>query len=219
MKREKKVAVKRLPAVPLITCDPYFSVWSAGDRLYETDSVHWTGKRKRITGTARIDGNDYRFMGRGKAMPMEQTKLEVTAFFTQYCFEMAGVGLAVTFWTPLLLSGLDELSRPCSYLDMAVCSLDGKKHQVEISWEFAGELCCNQGQTEKSGAAWAGNSGGSMARASGAKALGAQRRQHCYRLGVSLSCIGRKSGQGGILLPGETLPLCKLSVFPGWRYA
>ena len=86
MKREKKVAVKRLPAVPLITCDPYFSVWSAGDRLYETDSVHWTGKRKRITGTARIDGNDYRFMGRGKAMPMEQTKLEVTAFFTQYCF-------------------------------------------------------------------------------------------------------------------------------------
>ena len=151
MKREKKVAVKRLPAVPLITCDPYFSVWSAGDRLYETDSVHWTGKRKRITGTARIDGNDYRFMGRGKAMPMEQTKLEVTAFFTQYCFEMAGVGLAVTFWTPLLLSGLDELSRPCSYLDMAVCSLDGKKHQVEISWEFAGELCCNQGKKEKIG--------------------------------------------------------------------
>ena len=151
MAREKKMAAGRLPAVPLITCDPYFSIWSGSDHLYETDSMHWTGKRKRITGIARIDGNDYRFMGRGKAAPMKQTRLEVTAFFTKYFFETVGVELAVTFWTPLLLDNLDVLSRPCSYLDMSVCSMDGKKHQVEVLWEFAGELSCNHGQTEKVG--------------------------------------------------------------------
>jgi hypothetical protein len=149
--RKKRVAAGRLPAVPLITCDPYFSVWSGSDCLCDTDTMHWTGRRKRITGIVRVDGVDHRFMGTGKAVPAKQTKLEVTSFFTRYCFEMAGVGLTVTFWTPLLLDDLDVLSRPCSYLDMDVCSLDSEQHQVEVFWEFAGELCCDRGQTEKVG--------------------------------------------------------------------
>lgn len=149
--RKERAAVTRLPAVPLITCDPYFSVWSGSDLLHESDTMHWTGRRKRVKGTAEIDGAKYRFMGTGKAVPMEQTQTEVTAFFTRYCFEAAGVELTVTFWTPLLLDDLNVLSRPCSYLDMEVCSLDGEKHQVEVQWEFAGELCCDRGQTEKIG--------------------------------------------------------------------
>ncbi len=151
MGRKKRVAVRRLPAVPLITCDPYFSIWSGSDRLFETDTMHWTGRRKRITGIAEIDGTRYRFMGTGQAVPMEQTQMEVTAVFTRYYFEAAGVELTVTFWTPLLLDDLDVLSRPCSYLDMEVGSLDRERHQVEVRWEFSGELCCNRGQTEKIG--------------------------------------------------------------------
>lgn len=147
----KRIAAGRLPAVPLITCDPYFSLWSGSDCLYETDTCHWTGRRKRVTGTARIDGVDYRFMGLGKAQAMEQTSLSVTATCSAYRFQAAGVELCLEFWTPLLLDDLDVMSRPCSYLDMAVRSLDGKSHEVEIAWEFAGELCCDGGQTEKIG--------------------------------------------------------------------
>ena len=60
-----------------------------------------------------------------------------------------GVELAVDFWTPLLLEDLDILSRPCSYVDMAVRSMDGKSHMVEVVLEFDGELCCDKGQTGK----------------------------------------------------------------------
>lgn len=148
---KNEVKRDRLPAYPLITCDPYFSIWSGSDLLYERDTMHWTGRRKRIRASVRIDGSKYRFMGQGAQEPMRQTGAEVTAFSTRYHFEAAGTALTVIFWTPLLLDDLDVLSRPCSYVDMEVSSLDGAAHQVEIEWEFSGELCCDRNQTEKIG--------------------------------------------------------------------
>lgn len=151
VKQKRKGAAGRLPAVPLITCDPYFSLWSGSDRLNEAETMHWTGRAKHTAGIVAIDGKRYRFMGTGTEEAMEQTDLSVTATCTQYCFEKAGVTLKVSFWTPLLLDDLELLSRPCSYLDATILSSDGKEHQVELIWEFSGELCCNKGQLEKIG--------------------------------------------------------------------
>lgn len=54
----------RLPSVPLITSDPYFSIWSPYDKLNEGSTRHWTNDEKSLIGAVRVDGKVYRFMGK-----------------------------------------------------------------------------------------------------------------------------------------------------------
>ncbi|MFZ4261771.1 glutaminase domain-containing protein [Sphingobacterium sp. HJSM2_6] len=53
----------RPPSTPIITSDPYFSIWSASDLLTEKNTEHWTGEEHPIFGAIRVDGIVYRFMG------------------------------------------------------------------------------------------------------------------------------------------------------------
>src|SRR5262252_4185483 len=90
---ENEAPKLRPPAVPLVACDPYFSVWSPADNLNDSDTVHWTGKPHRLTSLVRIDDRVYRLMGaHPSAVPaLPQTNLEVLPTRTIYSFAGAGV--------------------------------------------------------------------------------------------------------------------------------
>ena len=135
----------RAPAVPLITVDPYFSVWSMADRLTDDETRHWTGKPNTIEGKAVIDGTPYAFLGRPEGLPvMTQTNLEIDALTTAYTFEEANVRLTAEFTTPLLPQDLELLSRPLTYLSLRIASLDGAAHTAELQVRASEELCLNE---------------------------------------------------------------------------
>jgi len=55
--------VGKMPAYPLVTHDPYFSVWSFTDRLNESATRHWTGTTQGMVGLLEVDGKRYKLMG------------------------------------------------------------------------------------------------------------------------------------------------------------
>lgn len=101
---------------PLFVKDPYFSIWSAGNNLQNSDITFWTGAKKELYGFAIVDGVDYSFLSNRGLHHLKQTSVETSIFKTTYIFQGEDFSLVVEFVSPLLLDELDTLSRPVCYL-------------------------------------------------------------------------------------------------------
>ncbi len=143
---------EKYPAYPLITCDPYFSVWSMSDTLNGDFTRHWTGKQQSMTGLIKVDGITKVFMGRmfhnphnnlHGARTIEQKSVCVTPLKTEYVFEDDKISLTVSFVTPLVLDDLMLMSTPVSYISYNVKSVDGKKHDCTVYFDFSALMCVN----------------------------------------------------------------------------
>jgi len=135
----------RPPSVPLVAHDPYFSIWSPADHLYDAETGHWTGKKQPMHSIVRIDGKAFRLMGSQPSSlgTVKQTALVVNPTQTIYTFQNEAVNIQLVFTTPALVSNLDVLSRPITYLTWKIKSLDGKSHDVQLYFDCGGEIAVN----------------------------------------------------------------------------
>ena len=86
--------LKRAASVPLITHDPFFSIWSSADHLYDTDPTHWTGAKQEIRGYLTVGGKPLYFLGDRTVFDcLPQKKVEITATMTQYTFSNGEITL------------------------------------------------------------------------------------------------------------------------------
>ena len=135
----------RPPAVPLVTCDPYFSIWSQGDRLTDVQTTHWTGKPHRLTSTITIDGKTLRVMGAEPADIPALPQKSVAVWPTRTIYEFASdeITVTLTFLTPSLPDSIDLLSWPVTYITYAVRSVDRRPHRVSVTFDAAAEIAVN----------------------------------------------------------------------------
>lgn len=141
----------RPPAVPLVTHDPYFSVWSNTNKLYSSETRHWTGRENRLSAIVRVDGQTFRLMG---AQPEESASLPQQSVWvlptrTIYNFANNQIGVQMTFLTPAIPNDLELLSRPVTYVTYEVRALDGKRHDVQLYTDAGADLTVNDANTQK----------------------------------------------------------------------
>jgi hypothetical protein len=136
----------RPPAVPLVTFDPYLSIWSCADRLTDRNTQHWTKHEHSLVSLIRVDGQVFRLMGDDptNVPPLPQANLTVTPTRSIYEFEGANVHVTLTFMTPALPQDLDALSLPLNFITWQVSSVDGKNHAVSLYDSTSSELVVNR---------------------------------------------------------------------------
>ncbi|NLR68015.1 DUF4965 domain-containing protein [Chitinophaga varians] len=141
-------AQQKAPAYPLITHDPYFSVWSDTDTLNKAATVHWTGAQQALSGLVKVDGVTYRVLGASDGpeagiVPAQQTDVAVHATQTVYQFRCGQVALTLTFTSPLLVRDLRLMSRPVSYISYCVHAIDNRQHAVDVYFGASSDLAVN----------------------------------------------------------------------------
>ena len=140
---------KRPVAVPLFTVDPYFSIWSCADKLYNGCTKHWTEKPWPIFVGVYIDGVAHVVAGTDEDYKtlrsrIHQTDLQITPLSSIYTFENEIAKVKLTFTTPLLLDRLDILSRPVSYMAYEVEVKKEAVEDVQFVFGISSQGCVNR---------------------------------------------------------------------------
>ncbi len=132
----------RPPSTPLITVDPYFSIWSAGDKLNYSCTQHWTGTPHSLLGMVIVDGVAYNFLGYDRNFKkIEQTKKEISALSSEFTFENELIKVNAVFTSTLLADDLYYLSRPISYLTLSYEKKSDNVKNVEFRIATEKSIC------------------------------------------------------------------------------
>jgi len=140
----------RPPAVPLVTRDPYLSIWSEADHPTDDITRHWTHAPNSIQISMDIDGSFYWLLGgkfgsmadsfdvarslgvRLEEPALPETGLDITPSNTTYHYANDKVKVDLSFLTPAIPSDLNVMSRPVTYVTCTVRSADGQAHHIKL---------------------------------------------------------------------------------------
>ena len=116
------LAAFRPPAVPLVQVDPFFSIWSAADRLTDVETTHWTDIPQPLSILLEADGKTWRLCGRApeEVPALLQKGVEVRPTQTVCTFAQDGLAVELRFSTAKLPDNLDVFSRPVTYVTVRV---------------------------------------------------------------------------------------------------
>ena len=135
-------AAFRPPSVPIVSCDPFFSIWSPSENPTDADTEIWFGAKQPIRILVDLDGVTYRIMGgkaevdprrRGDDVPaLICTKCEVRPLTSVFWFsDGAGRTVSLECMTAKFADELDVFSRPVAYF--TVKTSGAKRVQVKTS--------------------------------------------------------------------------------------
>lgn len=143
-RRYSPMRIDRLPAIPLIASDPYFSVWMPSDQMTLVDTIHWCGQTKPIRMNVKLDDKcrvsclGYNHHRNREAVLKE---LVVTPTATRFVEDLGGVELAAEFVTPALPDDPDLMSMPVTLVTVHLRNTDVQPHQVQFRLSLMEQLC------------------------------------------------------------------------------
>ncbi|KAH6880095.1 glutaminase GtaA [Thelonectria olida] len=138
----------RPPAAPLAVRSPYLNTWLNG-RTDDGPSGYlagqwpqfWTQRTQGWQGFIMVDGQAFNWMGNASgASTVTQESLEYTSTRTTFTMNVDDkVAMNITFLSPVYYDDLRRQSITSSYLNVAVKSMDGDSHSVQVYCDVSGE--------------------------------------------------------------------------------
>ncbi|OTA70540.1 glutaminase A [Hypoxylon sp. EC38] len=138
----------RPPAIPLAVKGPYLNSWlnvgsdgGNGGYLAGEWPRFWTQQITGWAGFIRVDGKAYNWLGAPPGADLvDQTDFSYTSTRSTFVMNVGGkVEMNITFLSPVTPSDLRRQSLVFSYLDVAVHSLDGANHDVQLYADVSAE--------------------------------------------------------------------------------
>ncbi|KAF4120020.1 protein of unknown function (DUF1793) [Geosmithia morbida] len=137
----------RAPSVPLAVRSPYLNTWLNGPKgeskgyLAGQWAQFWTGAALGWQGFVKVDGENFNWMGAHPGVPLvDQVSLEYTSTKTIFTMRVGTkIEMRIEFLTPVFPDDIKRQSMTSSYLEVAVKSIDGKAHDVQLYADVSGQ--------------------------------------------------------------------------------
>ena len=147
-------ATLRPPSVPIVSCDPYFSIWSGADAPNLADTEIWHGAKQPVSVEIELDGVRYRLLGKGHGGHSELSagktwsigsrrsadrpalrcvRTEVRPLTSVYTFTDGAAEVRLSFMTPKMADEFDVFSRPVTYATVETSGARKVRVFAEIS--------------------------------------------------------------------------------------